>query len=65
MTAPWGGTITVPSSTATQFVITITGMPANVCPLVKARLSANAHFTTLSTCGATAASFSATYISNP
>jgi type II secretory pathway pseudopilin PulG len=65
MTASWGQPITMGTSGVSSFIIQIEGMPANVCPLVKARLEANAHFTTLSICGGAAADFNTTYISNP
>lgn len=63
--APWGGAISITTVTASSFTVSTAGMPASVCPLVRAKLAANNHYTALSTCGTTATAFAFTYIANP
>lgn len=63
--APWGGAISFGTVAASSFTVTTASMPASVCPLVRAKLAANNHYTTLSACGTTAAAFSFTYVANP
>lgn len=64
LTTSWGAAITVTASAANTYTVNIPGMPAGVCGIVTAQLAANAHFSGMTTCGASAADFSYTYTSN-
>lgn len=70
MTTPWGSAITVTAGSATGYLLTIPGVPGNVCPLVISKLGANNHFSALTpatsgACPATATTVTTTYLSNP
>ena len=54
MTTPWGGDIKITGATDSSYTVTIYLMPAQICHLIKARLSSNAQFNvTATTCPAT------------
>ncbi|MDR3478108.1 MAG: hypothetical protein P4M14_08785 [Gammaproteobacteria bacterium] len=52
LTLPWGTTIGFGGVTATSYQITVTSTPANECPLIKAKITANSHFTSTTACAA-------------
>lgn len=54
---PWGATATFSAITASSYTVDIGNVPAGVCPLLNAKLLANNHYTTSSTCIATATVF--------
>jgi type II secretory pathway pseudopilin PulG len=61
---PWGTTMTYTGS-ASSFVISVPGVPAGVCPLLKARLELNNHIkATTGTCGNAPVDMSFTYTAN-
>ncbi len=63
---PWGSAITVTNASASSFDITLAGLSANVCPLVKSKLTASAHFSVSEECSTTGTtSLTITYIANP
>jgi type II secretory pathway pseudopilin PulG len=65
MTAPWGGAITVSGASASTYTVNIGATPGAVCPLLASRLTANNHFTNVSSCTGAASGFSYTYVANP
>jgi len=60
MTTPWGGSITLGSVSPNQYTMSITSVPANICNLIVAKLTANNHFTSMTACSGTT-NFSVTY----
>jgi type II secretory pathway pseudopilin PulG len=65
MTTPWGTDITISAQATSSFTVQIPTVPTNVCPLMVARLQANAHFTNITACGNAPTTVSTTYIANP
>lgn len=63
LTSPWGSTITVDASNASQYTVSIPGMPIGVCSIVSSQLKANAHFSVSAACSA-GGTFKYTYTSN-
>lgn len=63
LSTPWGGSISMSSPSATSYTVTVTLVPANVCPLVVSKIAASSRFSVTSSCGATAASIVYTYSS--
>ena len=63
---PWGTTIAITNVSGNSYAMTIGTVPSAACPLLRARISANNHYTGLSACTAgTSAAFSITYVANP
>ncbi|MDR3478105.1 MAG: type II secretion system protein [Gammaproteobacteria bacterium] len=52
LTLPWGATIAFGAATATSYLITLNTVPSNECPLIKAKITANSHFTSATPCAA-------------
>jgi hypothetical protein len=51
LTLPWGATIAFgAAATATSYLITLNSVPSNECPLIKAKITANSHFTSPTAC---------------
>jgi type II secretory pathway pseudopilin PulG len=50
MKTAWGDTVTIGTTTATSYQVTIGKVPYNVCPIVLAQLKANLKFSTSTTC---------------
>lgn len=66
MTTPWGTAMTIAVNSASSYTLTVPGVPQNVCPLMRSKLSANSHFTALTACNAAGTTnFTTTYIANP
>lgn len=63
MNAPWGGTMTITSITASSYTINIPSPPAAVCLLLVARLRVNNHFIP-GTC-TTGSPLTLRYVANP
>lgn len=62
---PWGQAITVATTSASVFRITVNTVPAGVCPLVRTKLLANNHFTNVTACNAAGnTTMIATYTAN-
>jgi hypothetical protein len=54
LTTPWGTDFTITGVAASTYTINMLQTPANVCPLVKSKLTANNHFTIATACAAAA-----------
>jgi type II secretory pathway pseudopilin PulG len=68
LTTPWNSQITIGApSSPTTYEVTVKSTPAAVCPILKAKLAVNSHYSGFSACGAagsTPADFTYTYNSS-
>jgi type II secretory pathway pseudopilin PulG len=62
---PWGTSIALSGIVGNQYVMTIGTVPAAACTLMRARISANNHYSGITSCAATATSMTITYLANP
>ena len=63
LTLPWGSTITVGSPSATSYTVTMNSVPANQCPKIKSKITANSHYSSATACDVTATNLVITYTS--
>jgi len=64
--SPWGSAVSVANAAATTYDITFKSVPSAVCSLFLARLTANNHFSSGTTCSSSAPTdVTVTYTANP
>lgn len=61
---PWGQAITVTATGTSTYTIQIDAVPVGVCPLVRSKLLANAHFSTGDNCTGSVGNLTFTYTAN-
>lgn len=67
LTTPWGTTIAIGGVGASSYTITLPSTPANICPLIRGKMVANAHFNSTAPTACAAAAVTnlvLTYVSN-